>query len=225
MCFSATASFTVAATLLTAGVVAVKKISEKDQLVFACIPLLFSVQQITEGFLWIALTDHIFSEWKCLLMYFFLLVAQFVWPVWVPLAFYLITKNPVRKKILGWLTVAGALVSLFLLYFLISYPAEVSIAGRHIFYATFYPEVAKIGAVFYFAAVIFPPFVCDMKGTWILGVLNLASYLISKIYFGDHVVSVWCFLAAAISVVIVVLILKNSKERKKTEDLIKTENL
>ena len=52
MCFSANASFGAGVFLTSIGVIATKNISNKKQILFASIPILFGIQQITEGFLW-----------------------------------------------------------------------------------------------------------------------------------------------------------------------------
>jgi len=54
MCFSATASFIAGVSLLVLGVATVKKAKRKAEIPFAMIPLLFGVQQIIEGMLWLS---------------------------------------------------------------------------------------------------------------------------------------------------------------------------
>ena len=54
MCFSATASFGASAVLGVIGVAAVAKAKTKPQRLFASIPLVFAVQQLSEGFLWLS---------------------------------------------------------------------------------------------------------------------------------------------------------------------------
>jgi len=58
MCFSATASFGASAVLGVIGIVAVAKAKTNPQRVFATIPLIFSVQQLSEGFLWLSLKNQ-----------------------------------------------------------------------------------------------------------------------------------------------------------------------
>lgn len=57
MCFSASASFGAGVVLSTIGIITFKKTEAKSQLVFASIPFIFAVQQISEGFLWLALAN------------------------------------------------------------------------------------------------------------------------------------------------------------------------
>ena len=55
MCFSASASFGASALLGVIGTVAVVKAKTTSQRLFAVIPFIFSIQQLTEGLLWVAI--------------------------------------------------------------------------------------------------------------------------------------------------------------------------
>jgi hypothetical protein len=56
MCFSATASFSAGTVLLGLGALTLKLVRHPRELMFAAIPLLFAIQQWTEGVIW--LTFH-----------------------------------------------------------------------------------------------------------------------------------------------------------------------
>jgi hypothetical protein len=51
MCFSASASFGAGIVLAVIGVATIKKREQPSQIYFATIPFLFSIQQVSEGFL------------------------------------------------------------------------------------------------------------------------------------------------------------------------------
>ena len=53
MCFSATASFSAGAVLLGVGTLTLKSARRPPELPFAAIPLLFAIQQLTEGVIWL----------------------------------------------------------------------------------------------------------------------------------------------------------------------------
>ena len=53
MCFSATASFSAGTVLLGLGTLALKSADRPRELMFAAIPLLFAIQQLTEGVIWL----------------------------------------------------------------------------------------------------------------------------------------------------------------------------
>ena len=57
MCFSATASFTAGAGLLVIGAITIRLSRDRAELPFAAIPVLFGVQQLIEGALWLTFPD------------------------------------------------------------------------------------------------------------------------------------------------------------------------
>src|SRR5438132_14411320 len=85
MCFSPEASFAVGALLIPAGLYCIRSASRKDRrfLGFALLPLLFGVQQLCEGLVWVGLEhDNMpLAKGAALLFLFF---ALFFWPFWVP---------------------------------------------------------------------------------------------------------------------------------------------
>jgi hypothetical protein len=58
MCFSASASFIAGGALTAVGVVTLKKTENKKEIPFAAIPLLFGIQQLIEGVIWLTLRHH-----------------------------------------------------------------------------------------------------------------------------------------------------------------------
>lgn len=86
MCFSANASFTAGTVLTVIGAISVRKVRVPSQIFFASIPIIFAIQQFSEGFLWLSLTKPAFAELKVSMTFIFLFFAQIVWPFWVPFA-------------------------------------------------------------------------------------------------------------------------------------------
>ncbi len=215
MCFSATASFSAGIILSTIGVASIKKAETKSQLAFASIPLIFAVQQITEGFLWLALSNPDFATMQWPATYLFLFFAQVVWPFWVPYSILKIEKNARKRKVKRGLMALGAAVSLYLGYCLIAFPVEASISGMHITYEQAYPAaLSLIVGLLYIIATIVPPFFSSVRKMWLLGTAILISYIITSVFYTDYIVSVWCFFASIISIAVYVIIL----EMKKSSD-------
>jgi hypothetical protein len=207
MCFSTTASFGASAVLAIAGVAAVKKTQSSSQIVFACIPILFSIQQFTEGFVWIALTSNQYRQWQPIPIYAFLIIAQVIWPIWVPLSFFLLEKNIKRKKTLSVFLAIGCLLSLYLSGCLFFCKVSAVINPYHVFYDIDFPhKYIPIVASFYFLPIIIPPFISSVKRTTLLGSLIFLSFLITKLFFHDYVISVWCFFAALVSLLVYMIL-------------------
>ena len=59
MCFSATASFISGATLCVIGVATLKQTKAPAEVPIALIPLLFGIQQLTEGVIWLSFSQNI----------------------------------------------------------------------------------------------------------------------------------------------------------------------
>jgi hypothetical protein len=156
MCFSATASFGAGVVLSVVGVAAIKKTQSPSQIPFASIPLLFAMQQVTEGFLWLALSDPAYVSLQEVTTYNFLFFAQVAWPVWVPFAILKLDAKEKRRMIEKILVAIGALVSLYLAYCLLNYPVDAKIDGYHISYRQDYPvSLSHYGGLLYIIATIF----------------------------------------------------------------------
>ncbi|HYG52593.1 MAG TPA: DUF6629 family protein, partial [Flavobacteriales bacterium] len=203
MCFSAGTSFGVGIVLTTTGVATLKKANERSQFAFACIPLIFGIQQISEGFVWLSLQNPAFSEWQTVSTYIFLAFAQVVWPAWVPLSFLLLERQKKPKSILYGLTGIGLLVAGYLAYRLATNVVTSHIVGMHIWYDLgIEGGVVRVLGILYFVATVVPPFFSSLNRMWLLGTFILASYIITKLFFEEYVISVWCFFAALISVTV-----------------------
>lgn len=164
MCFSAGASFGAGALLAGIGITSIIKAKPLSHKMFGAIPLIFSIQQFTEGILWLSLTDEKFSAYKVSSMYFFLIFAQVVWPVWVPYSIYLIEYNSFRKKILLLLLGGGILLSAELGFLLSIYSVDAKIVGNHVMYWIDSPiSLSLITSVFYFFSAVVPPFFHRLK--------------------------------------------------------------
>lgn len=224
MCFSATASFGASVILGTVGVIAIAKAKTKPQKVFATIPLIFAVQQLSEGLLWLSLKDSALGSWQSTLTYIFLVFAMAVWPFWISLTVRLLEKDAKRKKIMNVLLAIGTIVAITVGFVLFLYPVQAMTPlcltcpmsstpsiNQHIHYEFSFPPVAKglIGTftVMYIMATIITPFVSSIKKMKWLGVVFLGSYLFAVIRYNNFVVSVWCFFAALLSFVALWIIL------------------
>ena len=206
MCFSATASFSASAILALVGIASVKKVGTKSQLVFALIPIVFSIQQLTEGFVWITLVNSNYERWQFIPIYIFVFFAQVVWTSWVPLSFFLIKKNLKRKKMLFVLVIIGLLISIYIFCCLLLFNVKAVTTPFHIHYKVNFPiPHFIIFSSFYFLTIVAPPLISSIKKASIIGFLLFTSFLVTKIYFSDNVISVWCFFAALTSLMVFII--------------------
>ena len=209
MCFSANASFGAGAVLLTAGVLALRKVNHSSQIIFAAIPILFSVQQFAEGFVWLSLANKNFEGVEKFATTFFLIFAQVVWPSMAPLSIFFLEKEEKRKKILRIITIMGILVAVYLAYCLKAYDVKAEIISNHIHYSLNFPlAYAWWSGIFYFIPTVLPHFVSGNKRISWLGITITASYLFTKIFYDNYLISIWCFFAAILSVLILSIVTK-----------------
>ena len=224
MCFSATASFGASAVLCTIGIITLAKAKTNPQRVFAGIPVIFAVQQLSEGLLWLSLKNTDLAAWKSTFTYAFLVFAMAVWPFWIPFSIWLLEKDVKRKKIIKGFVWIGAVVAVgvgFVLYF---YPVEAitpfcstcpgsstSSLTNHLHYEFAIPPFVKklivAFSVLYIAATIITPFISGIKKMKWLGIVFMASYLFAISFYSGFVISVWCFFAALLSFVVLWIIL------------------
>jgi hypothetical protein len=206
MCFSATASFSTSVILAVCGVVTLKYTDQPKHRFLASVPLIFAAQQFIEGLLWIGLTDqhNLLSE---ICMYTFLTVAQVIWPFWMALSFIKLEENSFRKKILWICFYAGCIVSGILAYRLFFFSIATRVRDHHIYYDIKSPRwMIVTSSILYVVATLIPPFVSTLNRSKLLALTLLASLLVSKLFFNDYLISVWCFFAAIISILIIFII-------------------
>jgi len=200
MCFSATASLVAGGALSAAGAVTVSQAKTKKELPFAAVPLLFGIQQLTEGFVWLSFSWHA-ATLNFIATYIFSLFAFVVWPIYVPFAIGLLETVAWRKKAIYICQVAGLLVGGYLLFSHTLSPVTSDIIGRHVVYnnSHFYQSVVML---FYFAGTIVSCLFSSKKIINVFGVLAFLFAMMAAWFYTSAFVSVWCFFAAILSFIV-----------------------
>lgn len=222
MCFSAEASFGVSAIILTIGAVSIKKSSNLPQRVLSCIPFVFGIQQFAEGILWLSLTHTGLVKWSITSTYVFLVFAQVVWPILVPLSVMLLEKDKKNKKVLKGLLAMGIILGSYLLYCLMYYQVQSDVSCNHIVYAVYYPIRFKYSGIFYFIPTVIPPIISSIKRLRLLGIVIFISHIITRIFYEDYLISVWCYFAAIISVVVLAVTIQLNNQSKPASAILST---
>lgn len=204
MCFSAPASFAVSAGLLAAGIVAFRKARNRPERVFAFIPFGFAVQQSLEGLVWLSICNGAAAPWHHFALYGYLIFAWLVWPVHIPVSVLLLERMPGRRRLLRLFAGCGIMVALGLAVVLASSNVVAQDAGHHVAYVYGSTYIgSKLIALFYVLATVGAPLYSGhVRVKWI-GVVNLIAVLISQVWFRDAFISVWCYFAAVLSVLVV----------------------
>ncbi len=215
MCFSATASFGSGIVLTAIGVFTLKITRNPSHVVFACIPLLFAVQQISEGFVWLTLQHAEYAQWRSVAVHVFMVFAHIVWPFWITLSALLLEKKTARKKMLKILFAIAITLSASEVYYMLLTPISAEISGHHVKYVFVYPPTyVMITDIVYGLVTIVPCFVSSIKRMWLLGVCFSVSLIFSAWFYQAHLLSVWCFFAAVLSIIIYLIIDQHQQSEK-----------
>ena len=203
MCFSAGASFTAGAVISAIGVATVIKVRKPSQKLFAVIPFIFGIQQLTEGCIWLTLQNPGHLTIQKISMYIFLIMADVLWPVMIPGSLLLMEENVKRRKALRIFLIAGAVLSSYYAICLIIFKVKPEILNCHINYGgAFIPSLMIPAFLLYQVVTLIPLFISGVKGMRWLGVLMFLAVVVTVIFYVKNVTSVWCLFAAIISVVI-----------------------
>ena len=204
MCFSATASFSAAAVTGTIGVLTLRMAAAKHDrrlLALAAFPLLFAAQQFVEGLIWLDLAAPEPGALRPILAHAFQGYAEIFWPIFAPLAAFLIEPQRVRRHLILLCLAIGVALSAYLLTKMLAHPYEASIGSGHIVYRNDfrYPTGIEIP---YVVATTISLLLSSHRAVQLLAVVILAGFAAAYISFHQSYISVWCFFAAAASVLV-----------------------
>jgi hypothetical protein len=217
MCFSATASFSAGAFLLGVGTLTLRSAlasrpsRQRRDLPFAAIPLLFAIQQLIEGVIWLtfrfdapllnSVMTHVYS--------FF---SHVLWPVYVPMAVLLMEPAGWRRRGLIAFVAAGAAVGAYLLVVLLAFPIVSRPTGQHIEYVS--PHFfAAVTMTLYLLATAVSPLLSTHRMVVAFGALALLSFGAAYAFYATWFISVWCFFAALLSAMVYLHVSPRGRER------------
>ncbi len=213
MCFSATASFTVAGALLPAGAycIATARRIDNKWIPLAAYPIAFSIQQAIEGVLWIGLNSGD-QVTVAVASRGFLFFSHFFWLAWVPFSVYWLGGEAWRRKLLLGLTGAGALFglsvflpTLFVADWLIVEKVSHSLDYRTVLIYEGFVDRWVLRGVYAFI-VVSALLLSPERQTRTLAGLIVASLLGAALFFAHAFISVWCFFAAVLSTYVVIVL-------------------
>ncbi|MEO8102385.1 MAG: DUF6629 family protein [Betaproteobacteria bacterium] len=201
MCFSATASFIAGTALSVLGVATLRATHRKAEIPFAAIPLLFGIQQIVEGVLWLSFRFDA-PQLNVATTYVFSIFSHVLWPMFVPFSIGLLEAVPWRRKTIAVFQAIGLLVGLYLLYMIVEFPVT-AVAAENIVYVS--PHFYKIPVMLlYVAATCVSCFFSSAATIRLFGAIALLLFMVAYGFFAVALFSVWCFFAAMLSSIIYV---------------------
>ncbi len=131
--------------------------------------------------------------------------SHVVWPMYIPFALQFLESTHWRRRALLAFQTAGIGVGLYLLFFLVTRPIVAQIDGlhivRHLIYVSPHFLLAPV-MVLYVAATCVSCFVSSHSFVRLFGALSLVSFIAAYLFHARALVSVWCFFAAVLSLII-----------------------
>lgn len=198
MCFSAPVSFITGGVLVAAGVASLRKAGDTPLRFYAATPLLFGIQQLIEGFQWLALKPSVEST---ALGYAFMLFAYLIWPIYIPLGTAYAEPDRSRRRVMYGVATIGIVVVAFLLVILATRPLSVVEDARRICYVIDIPTWYTY-LTFYVAATCGAALISSRKGIRVFGAGVLLSCILALVVYTVAFTSVWCFFAAVLSLIV-----------------------
>lgn len=182
---------------------AVRKIEKPRELLLAFIPILFAIQQVSEGILWISTSEiEDFVHYAPICKAVYLSIALFVWPIWIPLSMWAVETQNWRNWALAGLLAIGCIFVAGFGYELVFVHRWEGVDLRIIGHSIQYILPVTFGNLYtalYCIATVVPPFLSSWRYMWVFGLLNMIGLAISEYFYEVTFVSVWCFFAAIVS--------------------------
>lgn len=200
MCFSATVSFTTGGALLLVGEWAVRLSRQPCELPFALIPVLFGIQQLLEGALWLTLPAKA-PALNAALTQIYSYFSQVLWPIYIPLSVLLLETVSWRRWVLVLITGAGTVCGLFLLSYLVRLKVTSAVQGHHMVYVFEHFHVLAATGLYLLGTCVGPLF-SSHRSVKLFGVAATLSFMVTYAFYATWFISVWCFFAGILSSVV-----------------------
>ncbi len=201
LCFSPAASFVAAGLTGVIGALTLTRVIHGRELPLAAMPLLFAAQQTLEGLLWLALPAMTGDEDAAALTFVYLLFAHVLWPTFSPAAALLIEPDRRRRILMLPILIIGMAMSGYLLWALVAHPHTAQILQGHIVYSTELSHPTSLGPA-YVATVSLPLMLSSRRAVFVFGLIVLVGSATATVFYWRAFQSVWCFFAAAGSIVL-----------------------
>lgn len=223
MCFSARASFAAAALLVPLGSLALRHVWREgadDRLPLALTPLLFALQQVCEGLVWLRLgpvPGALVPPEAATASLAYLFFAYGLWPGWIPFAALRWGGASLSAQERRWIkaaVVVGFLFGLLLWLPLLRDPASAlpSLVHGSLRYPVtpVVPGVAGqlLGQALYVVLIV-GPLLLPPGELRIFGIAVLVAFASTQLAFTFALTSVWCYFSALLSLLILWIVVRD----------------
>lgn len=201
MCFSPTADFVAAGVVGVIGVATLRQVRRPRDLVIGALPLLFAAHQFVEGFVWLGLRGQVSSGVQDAAAEIYLIYAQAILPMLVPLGFLLLERSARHRRRLWPFLGLGVGVGLFLLWHITQYPIYAEARPLCVAYTTHSPYELP-SAIAYVIATCGPALLSSRRYLRWFGVVNVIGLAMASTMRETEFTSAWCVYAALASILI-----------------------
>ena len=212
MCFSIEADLIAGVVLLPVGVAALREVRHVREVPFAALPLLFSLHQFVEVFVWLGNDGAVSAAVQSGATLAYVLFALPVLPALIPLAVLLLEPRGARMRVAPFVLL-GLVVSTYLAYAVIDGPIDVDVRAHAIVYGVNLTH-GVAWAILYVVAVVGPSVLSGYPSIVAFGVLNMVGLSAVAILYVSAFASLWCILAACSSL----LVLVHMRRRRRLPD-------
>jgi len=197
MCFSAEASFAASGVLAASSVAIARIPKERASTPLSLFPAVFAAHQFIEGLLWLHHDGLVPDAYQSGAVYAYVLIAYVLWPVFVPLATYLVETERPRRLLMLACQAIGLGVALAILLGLFREPPRVTVNCCSLSYQVNAPDFLIVP---YVAAVCLP-FLASARKSLVLFGFGLAVSCAAAAVAASAATfpSVWCYFAALLS--------------------------
>lgn len=201
MCFSPEADFTAGVVVAGVGVETLRRVGARRELVVGTLPLLFGIHQLVEGFVWLGLRGQVSDGLGNAAKEAYIVYAQAILPVIVPLGFTLLEPDRRRCRWMWPLACLGLLLGVYLFWQVTAYPVGAQQQARCIDYTTHTPNDALLGLL-YVLVTCGPALISSRRYLRWFGLVSLVGVIATALVRVDELTSLWCLYVAVVSVLI-----------------------
>lgn len=201
MCFSATADLVAAAAVAPVGILALRWAPTRADLPIASLPMLFAVHQGIEAFVWLGFDARVSVGVQEAAIIAYLLIAQVVLPLLVPLGVRAIEPVAWRRRALLLPAAAGAAFAVHMASVMLQDGVGAYPEAHAVVYETDY-RITLFAAALYLAATLGAILLTSRRQLLWLGLVNVIGFVGAAIVRYESVTSVWCVYAALTSAVV-----------------------
>lgn len=199
MCFSATASFTAGVTLSVIGVGTLAKVRGKGEGLLALFPVLFAVQQLIEGLIWLMIDYPGMRSFSAVAIYGYLFFATGLWPVLCPLAVFCLETDLFRRKIILGFVLLGGIQGVYLFGHVLTHGVSAIPFSGSLLYSLKFIPFYEFNKYLYLFVTSLPFLFAHRQRLKLFGVCGMGSFFLAELFYQMTFVSVWCFFAAVLS--------------------------